>query len=72
MICLLTAVPTVLVWLPGLVTTGAPGWPGQVPGTGSAPVTLTAAQAALTVLYSVQWVPYRSAAAFSESVRALA
>jgi polyisoprenoid-binding protein YceI len=36
------------------------------------PVTLTAAQAALMVLYSVQWVPYRSAAAFSESVRAFA
>ena len=30
---------------------------GQVPGTGSEPVTLTAAHAASMVLYSVQWAP---------------
>ncbi len=60
----LTAVPTAVDWLPGLVTV-------TPPGLGSEP-TLTAAQAVATALYSALFAPYRSVAAFRVAVRAAA
>ena len=64
----LTAVPTVPVWLPGLLTVTWPGFAVQV----GSPVwagTLTASHAALTVLNSVQLLGNMFFAAVSVQVR---
>ncbi|GHE05391.1 hypothetical protein GCM10010339_41150 [Streptomyces alanosinicus] len=62
----LTAVPTVEVWLPGLVTvTPLPGGVTWLP-------TLMPAKALATPAYWAEPAPYSAVAAFREAVRAAA